>query len=101
VSEKEAMVKVENNMKEELIKGKGKILMMDDEKVVRDVSGEALEYMGYTVEYAEEGEKAIELYKEAEKTGQPFDAVILDIFGLSDNVQLQRIWFFRSYFKTL
>ena len=78
-SEKEAPVEIENNMKEELIKGKGKILMMDDEKVVRDVSGEILEYMGYTVKYAEEGGKAVELYKEAEKTGQSFDAVILDL----------------------
>jgi PAS domain S-box-containing protein len=104
VSEKEAMVKVENNMKEELIKGKGKILMMDDEKVVRDVSGEALEYMGYTVEYAEEGEKAIELYKEAEKTGQPFDAVILDLTvpgGMGGEETIKKLFEINSEVKVI
>ena len=59
--------------------GKGRILLMDDEEVVRDVAGEMLEYIGYEVDFAEDGTKAIELYKLAKESDRPFNVVIMDL----------------------
>jgi CheY-like chemotaxis protein len=59
--------------------GKGKILVMDDEEVIRDMIDQLLSRLGYEVEFSKEGAEAIESYKEAMKSGKSFDAVILDI----------------------
>jgi PAS domain S-box-containing protein len=59
--------------------GKGKILAMDDDEMIRDLLQQMLIRMGYTIEVARDGEEAIELYRRAINSGQPFDAVILDL----------------------
>ena len=59
--------------------GHGKIMVMDDEAAVRKISGKILERAGYTVEYAANGDEAIELYRQAAKKGDPFDVVVLDL----------------------
>ena len=56
-----------------------KILVMDDEEVVRDVSNALLTHLGYEVEVAVDGVEAIELYKKAMESEKPFDMVILDL----------------------
>jgi PAS domain S-box-containing protein len=61
------------------IAGEGKILLMDDEEVVRNSVGEILKELGYEVGYAKDGSEAIELYRKAKESAQPFDAVILDL----------------------
>jgi nitrogen fixation/metabolism regulation signal transduction histidine kinase len=58
---------------------KYKILVMDDEKLVRDVVSDVLRNAGFEVFAAENGERAIELYLEASRSDVPFDAVILDL----------------------
>ncbi|MBI3599615.1 MAG: response regulator [Nitrospinae bacterium] len=67
-----------------LIKGgeggfKGRILVMDDEEVVRDVAGKMLKHIGYEAGFAGDGTEAIEIYKKAMESGHPFDAVIMDL----------------------
>ena len=57
----------------------GRILLMDDEKTVRQMAGELLETMGYDVVYAKNGEEAIIHFKEALEADTKFDAVILDL----------------------
>jgi CheY-like chemotaxis protein len=57
----------------------GKILVMDDEEVIRDVSNALLTHLGYNVEVAVEGVEAIEMYEKAMKSENPFEAVILDL----------------------
>ncbi|MDA3924480.1 MAG: PocR ligand-binding domain-containing protein [Kiritimatiellae bacterium] len=57
----------------------GHILVMDDEKMVCDISGAMLKAIGYTVEFAENGEEALEKYKAAQRNGHSFDAVIMDL----------------------
>ncbi len=59
--------------------GKGRILVMDDEEVVRTVASHMLEGLGYDVDLAENGEEAIERYSDAMDKRRPFDAVILDL----------------------
>ena len=58
---------------------KGNILVMDDEKIIRDLMKEMLDQIGYDVEVASDGDEAIALYKEAKNSGQPFSMVILDL----------------------
>jgi PAS domain S-box-containing protein len=58
---------------------KGRILVMDDEEQVRDVAMGLIDALGHTAECAENGEVAIEKYREARRSGTPFDIVILDL----------------------
>jgi signal transduction histidine kinase/CheY-like chemotaxis protein len=57
----------------------GRVLVMDDEEGVREVLGQTLEGMGHSAEMAEDGQKAIEFYKQAKRLGRPFDVVLLDL----------------------
>ncbi len=59
--------------------GKGKILVMDDEEIVRGVTGSILKHIGYEVECARDGTEATEMYKQAREFKQPFDVVIMDL----------------------
>lgn len=62
-----------------LIKARGKVLVMDDEEIVRDVVSEMLEFIGYSVEVAADGAAAVDCYKAAMNSNAPFDAVIMDL----------------------
>jgi len=62
-----------------IVAGQGKILVMDDEEIVREVCQAMLKTLGYEVCCVNDGAQAIEAYKKAVKFGQPFDAVILDL----------------------
>jgi len=56
-----------------------KILIMDDDKAVRDVTGRLLSFIGYDVGYAQDSEEACELYGKAHEDGLPFFAVIMGL----------------------
>ena len=58
---------------------KGKVLLMDDEQIILDVTLEVLKFLGYSVMFAREGAAAIEIYKNEKAAGVPFDLVILDL----------------------
>ena len=57
----------------------GRILVMDDEESIRKLSKRRLSILGYESELAKDGTQAIEMYKKSMDSGQPFDAVILDL----------------------
>lgn len=59
--------------------GKGKILVMDDEEMVREVLGKILVRLGYEAEFARDGGEAIEKFVQAHGAGQRFAGVILDL----------------------
>jgi PAS domain S-box-containing protein len=61
------------------VNGQGKILVMDDDPLVREVAGRMLNHLGYEVEEAADGTSALEKYRRAQTEGRPFDAVILDL----------------------
>lgn len=61
------------------ITGKGKILLMDDEEIIRQVASEMLTALGYTVSVCGDGVQLINLYVKAKNSGQDFDAVIMDL----------------------
>jgi CheY-like chemotaxis protein len=55
------------------------ILLMDDEEMVRETTGELLDVLGYDVAFASEGREAINLYMKMAASRRPFDAVMLDL----------------------
>ncbi|MCK4838756.1 MAG: response regulator, partial [Desulfobulbaceae bacterium] len=59
--------------------GKIKVLIMDDEESLRDVSKGMLTSLGHEVKLAEDGREAIELFEVAMASGDKFDLVILDL----------------------
>ncbi len=61
------------------VTGKGRILIMDDEKNIRNFVTKALRKIGYECETANHGLEAIELYKQARESGHPFEAAIMDL----------------------
>ncbi|MCG2720936.1 MAG: PAS domain S-box protein, partial [Thermodesulfovibrionales bacterium] len=63
----------------DLVTGSGRILVMDDDKVLREMAEDMLEVLGYESEFAKEGAEAIEMYRKAIESGKPYDAVILDL----------------------
>ena len=62
-----------------LIKGCGRILVMDDEASLRKIVGRMLKHLGYESEFAMDGAEAIRMYKEAQESKKPYDAAILDL----------------------
>ncbi|MBT5874699.1 MAG: PAS domain S-box protein [Candidatus Latescibacteria bacterium] len=72
----------------------GKILMMDDERIVRSLVSDILTHSGYEVVLTEDGQAAVDAYVEAGRSGAPFDAVILDLTvpgGMGGKDALNRI----------
>ena len=57
-------------------KGRGKVLVVDDEDVVRDILCDILKELGYNPIAAEDGERAVAIY---EKKWQSIDVVFLDM----------------------
>jgi len=74
--------------------GEGRILIMDDEAIVRDLVSNMLTSLGYQVTVVTDGAEAIETYKAAMDSNNPFDAVILDLTipgGMGGKETIQRL----------
>ncbi len=56
--------------------GSGRILLIDDESLIRDIASEILRSLGYQVSTAVDGEDAVRMYRE---DSQKFDLVIIDM----------------------
>jgi PAS domain S-box-containing protein len=59
--------------------GRGRILLMDDEEIVREVGSEILAALGYAVTACCDGVSMLTLFREARQAGHGFHAVILDL----------------------
>jgi len=59
--------------------GASRVLVMDDEEIVRTLAKSILEQLGYQAECVENGAQAAELYRREKEVGDPFSAVILDL----------------------
>ena len=62
-----------------LVRGNGKILLMDDDESILESTLEVLKFLGYKTEFTKNGSEAITLYMEALEAGNPFDAVVMDL----------------------
>ncbi|MCB2148905.1 MAG: response regulator [Deltaproteobacteria bacterium] len=61
------------------VSGKGRVLVMDDEAMIRELTGNMLGHLGYEADFAEEGRCAVRKYQAALEASVPYDAVILDL----------------------
>jgi PAS domain S-box-containing protein len=61
------------------VEGNRRILIMDDDELIREAAGAFLELLGYSHEAAGNGNEAVVIYQRALESGKPFDAVILDL----------------------
>ena len=59
--------------------GTKKILIMDDEEILREVTSLMLTQIGCETVVASHGKEALQKYEQARAAGHPFDAVILDL----------------------
>lgn len=88
-------IPIKEKTTEEIIKhGKGKILVMDDEEIIRDIAYEILNSLGYDVVAVEDGSKAIDCYKKAKESNEPYDAIIMDLTvpgGMGGNEAIKMI----------
>jgi CheY-like chemotaxis protein len=57
----------------------GRILLLEDDLMVRDLMRRALEKAGYEVVETGDGKDTLRLYQEAMHQGQPYDLAILDL----------------------
>lgn len=75
-----AAVLQKESQDEAAVTGAGfKILLMDDEETILNAVGEMLECYGYQVFLTTDGAQAIESYKQAKVTGEPFMVIIMDL----------------------
>jgi PAS domain S-box-containing protein len=71
-----------------------RVLVMDDEQVVRDIAVVLIRELGHRVELAVHGKEALEQFLTAKRSGDPFDVVILDLTirgGMGGAETLQRL----------
>jgi CheY-like chemotaxis protein len=64
---------------EKLYRGRGRILVMDDDHFLQDVYKRLLERLGYSPVIVGEGSEALASYRQARQEGRPFAAVIMDL----------------------
>lgn len=61
------------------LEGRGRVLVMDDEEIVRDAVISLLLFLGYEADTAEEGAMALQMYEDARLMGRSYDVVIMDL----------------------
>lgn len=61
------------------VQSKGRILVMDDEECILNILHHALSVFGYSPFLSRDGGEMIELYLTALRSGNPFDALIMDL----------------------
>ena len=63
----------------DIVQGQGRVLVLDDESVVRNMFGQFLFRFGFEVVLTTSGEEAVEKFREAKEQGHLFSLVILDL----------------------
>ena len=71
--------RLEERARPEPPQGMGRVLLMDDEDMVRKVTSQMLRQLGYSVDGAADGVEVIEMYRKAREARQPYDLVIMDL----------------------
>jgi PAS domain S-box-containing protein len=60
-------------------KGQGRILLLEDEEIVKKAALRMLTELGYSPEATSDGKDTLRRYKEEQAAGRPFAAVIMDL----------------------
>ena len=76
-SDKKILAVTDDN--DEPIEGQGRILVMDDEEIIRELAVTSLEFLGYRVDAVEDGDTCITSYQKAQEKKDPYNIVIMDL----------------------
>ena len=71
--------KLETKKTTSLKKDSAKVMIMDDEEIIREVAQEILSYLGHDVVGVSDGAEAVRQYEESLKIGAPIDVIIMDL----------------------
>jgi PAS domain S-box-containing protein len=71
----EARISDSEKTGDQIMKGKGRILVVDDEESIRELLTEMLSRLGYEVTTIEDGSEAVNIYE----SGERYDALIMDL----------------------
>ncbi len=88
----------------ELHRGQGRILIMDDEEMLRTMLFVMLSRCGYEVIQAVDGEEVVRIYREAAAEGKPIDLVIMDLTipgGMGGREAVRELRLFDPHVKAL
>ena len=69
----------ENHVKSDSVTGSGRVLVLDDEAMVRNLASKVLTRLGYEVEVSSTGEETIKKFKQAYNTSKAYDIVLMDL----------------------
>ncbi|MCF7740629.1 MAG: response regulator [Candidatus Marinimicrobia bacterium] len=64
---------------QETVFGKGRVLVMDDDEMVRNMAREIIDYLGYSTDFASNGKEVVNKYQHARQNKRSYDIVILDL----------------------
>ena len=76
------------------LQGQGRVLVMDDEELICELAKTSLEFLGYQVDTAPDGEACIAAYTRARDEGQPYAVLIMDLTipgGMGGKEAIQRL----------
>ncbi len=76
------------------VQGQGRVLVMDDEELIRELAQTALEFLGYQVDTVADGEACIAAYTRAQQEGRPYSVLIMDLTipgGMGGKEAIQRL----------
>ena len=68
-----------NDITSHTTRRKGRVLVMDDEEMIRDMAMLLIQGLGYQVDVAEDGSQALSMYRAGLQGNNPYDVVILDL----------------------
>ena len=69
----------DENENEAPLAPKCKVLLIDDEKILLDVTSSMLAHLGYEVATAQNHRDALEIYRQGKEAGKPFSLIIMDL----------------------
>ncbi|MBN2444769.1 MAG: PAS domain S-box protein [Spirochaetales bacterium] len=85
---------VYNLIGNDLLKGSGRILVLEDQDYIRETLKNMFTILGYESVFSTKGEETIRLYEHAFPEGKPFDLVLMDITikgGLGGEETMERL----------
>jgi two-component system cell cycle sensor histidine kinase/response regulator CckA len=69
----------QDKAEEDLIKGKGRVLLIDDEEGILKVTTEMLNYLGYETDFSCSGSEGLVKSQEAINSGRRYDVIVIDL----------------------
>jgi PAS domain S-box-containing protein len=75
----EAALPPAGHVRSGIVRGRGRVLVMDDEELVRNAAGAILTELGFEAAFARDGREAVDEYRRAYQEGAPYDVLIMDL----------------------